>query len=241
MRDYVQDQWAPLAHIPELGQNVRPVGAPTWIDDYDTRRLLAYRVLSAYREDTRRYWLPDTMWTGYVRRRGEDFVIGDPQAANYREYGDAGLLVDTARALLLGDDQTIGYPDGGPDAVRTWLDDWFVKERVTQKLLEGEENSIGDADGVYVLGWSRAKARPRLRVFDPGFYFPDTEIVVEGWEDDEFPPDRAPRVGVGGPRRQDVDPPPDLADGTPDRARVGAVGRDPDVDVLVPGRRLRRL
>ena len=188
MRDYVQDQWAPLAHIPELGQNVRPVGAPTWIDDYDTRRLLAYRVLSAYRENTRRYWLPDTMWTGDVRRRGEDFVIGDPQAANYREYGDAGLLVDTARALLLGDDQTIGYPDGVPDAMRKWLDDWFVKERVTQKLLEGEENSIGDADGVYVLGWSRAKTRPRLRVFDPGFYFPDTETIVEGWEDDEFPP-----------------------------------------------------
>ncbi|WP_169165113.1 hypothetical protein [Cellulomonas taurus] len=188
MRDHIQDQWAPLAHIPEIADNTRPVGAPTWIDLVDVRRLTAYRVLSAYRENTRRYWLPDAMWTGDFRKRGEEFVVGDPQAANYREYGDAALLVDTARALLLGDDQVITLPDDAPEQVKTWLTEWAVKERLNQKLLEGEENSIGDGDGVYVLGWSTTKQRPTLRVYDPGFYFPDTLTVVPGWDDDEFAP-----------------------------------------------------
>jgi hypothetical protein len=157
-----QDQWAPLAHIPELAQNHRPSSAiaPTWIDDIDARRLTAYRVLTAMRDNTRRYWLPQAMWTREVRGRGDGFSIEDAPAASYREYGDAGLLVDTARALLLGDDQTTGYPDGTTDVLKTWLDAWVVKERVEQKLLEGEENTIGDGDGVYVLGWSTPKQRP---------------------------------------------------------------------------------
>lgn len=188
MRDYVQDQWAPLAHIPELTENRRPIGAPTWIDDHDTRRLTAYRVLSAMRDNTRRYWLPESMWAREVRGRGQGLDISEAPAASYREYGDAALLVDTARALLLGDDQTITTPDGTSKEVRTWLAEWAVKERVEQKLLEGEENAIGDGDGVFVLGWSTPKNRPTLRVFDPGFYFPDEQTTVPGWDDDEFPP-----------------------------------------------------
>lgn len=186
MRDYIQDQYAPLAHIPELSRTERPIGAPTWIDDHDTRRLTVYRVLAAYRENNRRYWLPESMWVADLRLRGEDFQIGDGQAANYREYGDAGLLIDTARSLLLGEDQTIDYPEGTPKELATWLEEWWAREKVTQKLLEGEENSIGDGDGVYTLGWSTAKERPVLRVYDPGFFFPDP-APVPGWEDDEFP------------------------------------------------------
>lgn len=190
MQDYVQDQWAPLAHIPELAQNRRPSSAiaPTWIDDIDARRLTAYRVLTAMRDNTRRYWLPQSMWAREVRGRGDGLSIGEAPAASYREYGDAALLVDTARALLLGDDQTIGYPEKTPDPFQAWLTEWVVKERLEQKLLEGEENAIGDGDGVFVLGWSTPKKRPTLRVFDPGFYFPDDQTVVPGWEDDEFPP-----------------------------------------------------
>jgi hypothetical protein len=37
------------------------------------------------------------MWVRDARFRGWEFTVGDAQAANYREYGDAGLLVDTAR------------------------------------------------------------------------------------------------------------------------------------------------
>lgn len=190
MRDYVQDQWAPLAHIPELTENRRPNSAiaPTWIDDVDARRLTAYRVLSAMRDNTRRFWLPDTMWAREVRGRGQGLDISEAPAASYREYGDAALLVDTARAMLLGDDQTITCPTDTPEAFQTWLTEWAVKERVEQKLLEGEENAIGDGDGVFVLGWSTPKNRPTLRVYDPGFYFPDTVTPVDGWEDDEFPP-----------------------------------------------------
>ena len=188
MHEYVQDQWAPLAHVPEMGRTTRPVGVASWVEVLDARRLTAYRVLAAYRENTRRYWLPETMWAAEVRGRGEDFTIGDPAAAQYREYGDAGLLIDTARALLLGEDQTVELDKDAAKAFTDWVADWVVKERLTQKLLEGEENSIGDGDGVYVIGWSAAKNRPTLRVFDPGFYFPDQTTQVPGWDEDEFPP-----------------------------------------------------
>src|SRR5205807_1508934 len=56
-------------------------------------------------------------------------------------------------------------------------------ERFGLKLIETERNAIGLGDGVYVLGWSAKKKRPRLRVFDPGFYFP----VLEDSDEDEFP------------------------------------------------------
>ncbi|QZN85310.1 hypothetical protein [Cellulomonas sp. C5510] len=119
----MQDQWAPLAHIPELTENRRPSSAiaPTWIDDVDARHLTAYRVLSAMRDNTRRYWLPDSMWTREVRGRGQGLGISEEPAASCREYGDAALLVGTARALLLGDNPTVDYPDDTPDARRDVL------------------------------------------------------------------------------------------------------------------------
>lgn len=190
MRDYLQDQYSPLAHIPELARDnrTRAVGVPSWVEDLDARRLTAYRVLSAYRDNNRRFWLPDSQQVGTVTRNGGDVTVEAPAADQVREYGDPGLLVDTARGLLLGDDQTVEYPEDTKGPFKEWLDAWVIKERLTQKLLEGEENTIGDGDGVYVIGWSASKQRPTLRVFDPGFYFPDEQTVVPGWGDDEFPP-----------------------------------------------------
>ena len=180
MQPYLNDQYAPLAHIPELrGHEALP--GKTWIDQTDRRRLAAYGVLGAYRTNTRRFHLPESVW-----QAGDD---SDAGGKNVREYGDPSLLIDTARALLLGDEQTVTLDGGASEAFVDWLTGWADAERLTQKLLEGEEHSIGDGDGVYVLGWSPTKRRPRLRVFDPGFYFPDTEnkARVAGWEDDEYP------------------------------------------------------
>lgn len=177
MQDYVNDLYAPLAHIPELRDARRPRWMQSWVSMHDTRRLAAYNVLGSYRSNTRRFHLPQTMW---LTPQG-----GQAPAEQMREYGDAALFVDTARSLLLGDEQTLRLPDDAPAEFLTWLEDWAVKERLTQKLLEGEEHSIGDGDGVYVLGWSRVKNRPTLRVIDPGFYFPDLDAA--GADVEEFP------------------------------------------------------
>jgi hypothetical protein len=39
-------------------------------------------------------------------------------------------------------------------------------------MIESERQSVGLGDSVYVLGWSATRQRARLRVYDPGLYFP---------------------------------------------------------------------
>jgi hypothetical protein len=197
VKEHVHDTWAPLAYVPELGDQTRPPGARTWIDDADARRLTAYRVLAAYIGNIRRYWLPTAQWDGRTENVDGYIRVQKSSAENWREYGDAGLLVDTARALILGEDQTVEFPkdtapddtsDAPADPIEAWVDQWATRERLTQKLLQGESDSVGLGDGVFVLAPDAAKKRPRLRVYNPGFYFPDTLTVVPGWQDDEFPP-----------------------------------------------------
>lgn len=64
-----------------------------------------------------------------------------------------------------------------------WFDAWATRERFPLKVHETERNAIGLSDGVYRLDWSTEKHRTRLRVYDPGFYFP----VLSADLDDEFP------------------------------------------------------
>lgn len=199
-RPFLHDQYAALSHKEYLGggsSNVRPIGTQSWVADEDARRLAAYEILAAYMDNVVRYYLP---------------VIENDSSETWkklREYGHASLLVQQARALLLGRTQEITVPDAqgvdedddgpaaddvekdasvtGPD-IKTpepnvdreraqvfadWLDQWAQDEHLTLKLLEAEETIVGEGDGVYVLGWDTARDRPRLRVYDPGFYFPD--------------------------------------------------------------------
>ena len=194
MRAYTHDEWAGLSFVPDLSDNGRPPTAPTWVDDVDARRLTAYRVLAAFRDNVRRYWLPDDMQHARITMGNRDgyIQVDRPESTNWREYGDPALLVDTARALILGEDQSIELADdeqpAAADPVLTWVQDWAGKERLTQKLLTGESNTVGLGDGVYVLAPDPGKGRPRLRVYDPGFYFPDTQTVVDGWVEDDYPP-----------------------------------------------------
>lgn len=171
----MKDLYAPLAHIPELRGARRLQWMQSYVSLHDTRRLAAYNVLGSYRSNTRQFHLPQTMW---LAPQG-----GQAPAEQMREYGDATLFVDTTRSFLLCDEQTLRLPDGTPAQFLTWLEDWAVKERLTQKLLEGEEHSIGD--GVYVLGWSRVKNRHMLRAIDRSFFFPDLEAADADVE--EFP------------------------------------------------------
>lgn len=194
MKEFQHDRWSALSHIPELGEgcNARPPGK-TWVVQDDWRRLTAYRVLAAYKENVRRYWLPQAMWQRPVvsSTTGETLETGRAEAEKWREYGHAGLLIDTARSLVLGSDQTVVVTDGEDAAAgaQEYLSAWAEKEQLKAQLIVSEENSIGAGDGVLTLTWSEAKGRPRLQVYDPGFYFPDLLSVdnTPGWEED-FPP-----------------------------------------------------
>jgi hypothetical protein len=183
------DNWAGLSFKRAMGNRSTPGGswmAPRWVGDH-VRRLTAYMILQAYFDNAARYFLHSDA--------GAD-------ASNHREYGDAETLRDTIMAALLGDDQTIvtAGADRDPEAEDTptddradieaaialqeWLRGWGNDlERLGLKMIETERNAVGLGDGVYVLGWSNEKNRVRLRVFDPGHYFP---VLSDGNEDD-FP------------------------------------------------------
>lgn len=47
VQDYVNDLYAPLAHIPELRDSKRPRWVQSWVSLHDTRRLAAYKVLGS--------------------------------------------------------------------------------------------------------------------------------------------------------------------------------------------------
>lgn len=232
-RPFTHDLYAPLAYVEALGPGdgqTMPGGAgtSTWLDYDDARRLTAYRILAAKRDNVARFYLPEAMWqksgaaTGTELERVRQMLAAADAVApaeKYREYGDPALLVAQGRSLMLGDSQDLVLPDlvelqnaaadddGAPaegdeaeahaaavadrktdqqrlETFQAWLDAWADDEKLPLRLLEGEENSVGDGDGVYVLGWSERLGRPRLRVYDPGWYFPDLSSIGD---DEEFP------------------------------------------------------
>ena len=212
-REWIHDTWSPLSYVEALGDGspdhpIDRVGAgiPTWVDLHDARRLLAYRILTAYRDNTRRYWLPAhlKMRPLEVDQRGVTRFSSLSPAEKYREYGHANLLVETARALVLGDDQQIVCPDfedcaDGTEpppelvAAQDWLTSWAEQVGLMPKLHSMEENAVGDGDGVLVLSLDRTEpGNPRVRLdpYDPGFYFPDLASIdtTPGWTDLDYPP-----------------------------------------------------
>jgi hypothetical protein len=207
MRPFTLDQWAPLNFIDAAmgdGQS-RPPNVASWVPDDDARRIAAYWILAAIRENCRRYYLPDLMWNRPTIPNevgGATFQVeaGRSPAEKYREYGDPALFVEQTVALLLGESQAVVVPDAAPlpddasseeQTAQTravefddWLQSWADVERLFLRLFEQEEDSVGLGDGVLVLGWDAENARPRLRKFDTESYFP----VLSGDQDvDEFP------------------------------------------------------
>jgi len=188
------DSWTPMSFKRAMGNDAAPGRswtAPSWVTGEHQRRLQAYTVLQAYIDNSARHFLASP---------------AEQDQAQHREYGDPALVRSTALSALLGDDQRILTPgaesyqaeegaeegaelvENEPEverahAVQTWVEDWAEAERFLIKLQEAERDVVGLGDGVYTLGWSSAKGRPRLRVFDPGFYFP----VLDDGNEDDFP------------------------------------------------------
>ena len=190
---FVLDRWASLSFKRALGN--RRVGGrswmqPTWVGEHD-RRLQAYNILTAIAENSARHYLADVS----AAARGA-----------HREYGDAGVIVETITAALLGEDQRIVTEgadvdiehledeadvvndDNGDDTERSareavefqsWLEQWARDERLGLKVYETESSAVRLGDGVYALAWSDAKQRPVLWVFDPASYFPVLEDGVQ--------------------------------------------------------------
>jgi len=84
--DLLVDLYSPLAHKPGLKAGTEPAGFPRWVPKESKRRLLAYRVLSAY-----------------VSNVARSFLRSEKAKRTHREYGDAGVIVDRIVAGVLGD------------------------------------------------------------------------------------------------------------------------------------------
>jgi len=149
--------------------------APTWVGAQHERRLAAYKVLYAT-----------------FRNCGREFLGTDDEEAKaqHREYGDANLLVKVVLAAVLGDDISLVVADSDDKenqaavARQAWLEDWAETERLRAKIMETERDAQIYGDGVYVLTNNLAKRRTRVRLFDPGFYFPELDPNAA---EDEFP------------------------------------------------------
>lgn len=194
-RPFINDQYAALrfkrAVFGDPNQERPNVTNMSWVDDFDARRLAAYDLLGAYRNNAASNFLPNP---APMRLRQ---IIAEAQTGELvdvpdyrdkqREYGDAGLLVLTGRSLLLGDDQTLHVPDTEdaddngqptePAKRATMFAEWLAEFADTAGLLlhlHGMElNAVGDGDGVLALGWDSERGRPTIRKYDPGWYFPD--------------------------------------------------------------------
>ncbi|MFK0279837.1 hypothetical protein ACIQVL_05090 [Streptomyces sp. NPDC090499] len=186
LRQFLIDAWSWLNYKPVMADAGRPGNrafpelARTWVPPHELRRLAAYKVLASY----------DNNQAGQLAA-----ACGDAGAFERRELGDAANLVDTALGYLLGSEQKVAVegaehaddqtptPGAAEAAVvqerlRTWAD----KELLTLRVQQAERAAVLLGDSVMVLAWNPQKQRPTLRVYDPGFFFPQ-------WadEDDDFP------------------------------------------------------
>lgn len=161
-----------------LGSSASVVGSvASWVPQTEFRRLRSYMLLESYYRTSARRW---------INTDNED------ERAKRREYGDAYLIIEAVLSSLCGNDQKIAVDgavneenkEDSPEVQQQeMLEKWAEDEMLSVRFKECERNAVKLGDGVYVLGWDRKKKRPRLRVFDPGFYFP----VLDPEEDDDFP------------------------------------------------------
>lgn len=170
------DNWSYLDFKSTFGfrNHVSQQLIPGWVG-WHYRRIQAYTILESYYRNVARLWLE----------------IDEEAKYNRREYGDPATVVDQIMASLLGDRQHISILDAegeSPDtAAQEQLDvlnNWAKDERFYQKMIECERNACKLGDGVYVLGWSDKVKRPRLRVYNPGFYFPVLDPAGDPETDD---------------------------------------------------------
>lgn len=163
----VIDQYTFLDYKGEFGKGHLDDPVEFWVGEENMRRLRAYMILESYYRNNSREFL-----------NTENVPDPEDEKANRREYGDPFIVVETALSSLLGDDQSIRVPGAegktsGPEVeYLKKLLEWAEKERLFQKVEACERSAVKVGDGVYALGWNEKLGRPRLEVWDPGFYFP---------------------------------------------------------------------
>jgi hypothetical protein len=189
LKSVVIDAWSwlnykPLFSDPGLGMPNRrafPEAHASWVPASDERRLSAYKLLAAYDNN----------------QASELAEIRDGAAARERrEFGDPSMFIETLVSHVMGREQHITVPgaeqtdtgsetDGAAaERVQDLLREWADDELLPMRMLQCERKAVGLGDGVYLLYWDPDKQRPRLRTYDPGFYFP---ILGEDGDGADFP------------------------------------------------------
>lgn len=176
IRDKVLDMWSFYdykARFTESDSQV--IDYPQWVPRADMRRITAYSLLESYYRNYAREWLNKDADVEAVKAR--------------REYGDPNLIVQVTLSSLLGNSQKIltkgsigGEVPGAVDQ-QELLEEWSRMEKFPMKIVENERQAVKLGDSVYVLGWDDLLKRPRLNVYDPGFYFPIFDPINQGAED----------------------------------------------------------
>ncbi|MGW1468563.1 hypothetical protein ACWCPT_29980 [Streptomyces sp. NPDC002308] len=189
LKSLVIDAWSwlnykPIFSDPGLGVPHRrafPEAYASWVPDTDVRRLASYKVLAAYDNN----------------QAGELAELRDGATARERrEFGDPSMFIDTLVAHVLGREQHIVVPGADQadtdnetaaataERVQDLLRQWAEDELLPMRMLQCERKAVGLGDGVYLLAWDPDKQRPRLRTYDPGFYFP---VLPEDGDGADFP------------------------------------------------------
>lgn len=168
LSETIVDMYGPLTYKSDFRSNSNALLAATWVPQEHQRRLRAYTVLSAY-----------------LKNMARELLEGEKTRRDRREYGDPWLLVETIVAAILGEETTIVVDGAGategenntpvdPDAdgMQEWFDAWEDDEHPMLAITEGETDAVGLGDGVWEVTWDGEKKRPRVTVYDPGWYFP---------------------------------------------------------------------
>lgn len=201
--DLIFDAWTPASFKRALTRKAPGVGytPPSWIGENNGRRISAYRVYRSYVDNAARHFLSttDPEIINEHREYGDaDMVVFTTRAALL---GDSqGIAVDGAGEFdpdlnedvlegLEGQEREQAEEDLADNAEaelraqrQEFLSRWADEERLILKVMEGERDAITIGDSVFVLSWSSRKRRPRVKVYDAGWYFP----VLED-DDEEFP------------------------------------------------------
>ncbi|MEV6146422.1 hypothetical protein [Streptomyces sp. NPDC051992] len=189
LKSVVIDAWSwlnykPIYSDPSLGMPNRrafPEAHASWVPAADERRLSAYKLLAAYDNN----------------QAAELAEIRDGASARERrEFGDPSMFIETLVSHVMGREQHITVPGAeqtdtadeteaaAADRVQELLREWADDELLPMRMLQCERKAVGLGDGVYLLYWDPDKQRPRLRTYDPGFYFP---VLPEDGDGADFP------------------------------------------------------
>lgn len=163
-KEEIIDNWSFMDFKPSFGKRAGSAGMPTWVGEHH-RRLQAYKLLASYAKNSARIWMDPRM--------------SEEERASRREYGDPATLTGQIKTSLLGADQSIvvgstreEQSSPGAQEQRLRMQQWADDENFDLKLPDAEQKAVDLGDAVYVLGWDPDVNRPRLTVWDPGFYFP---------------------------------------------------------------------